>query len=126
MFVTTIEKRPAASIGEGVVVKGAMVVPGWVQVDGTFEGDLTAETIIIGRHGQVTGKTTAQRVEVMGQMRHQVYAQHLLVQATGVISGSTTYSVLEIARGGVIEGPINRVDLPRKPDNSADGSGAFR
>ena len=120
-------QEPAATIGAGVAVKGVMKVPGLVVVEGSFDGELTAETVVVGNSGQVTGTVSATLVEVMGRIRHQLTAQHLVIHATGSVSGEASYSVLEVARGGEIDGKINRLPATAStPDNAAAWPAAFQ
>ena len=44
-----------AYIGAGVTVKGAIVVPDAIVVDGVVEGDVTAQSIRIGPSGAIKG-----------------------------------------------------------------------
>lgn len=116
-----------ASIGEGVVVKGVLKVPGLVRIEGRFEGELSAQSLIVGHTGEVVGQAQATRVEVWGQMSHQVQADHLIIHGSGAVRGRTRYAELEIARGGVLEGQINRAPTAAStPGNAAVGPDAFR
>jgi cytoskeletal protein CcmA (bactofilin family) len=45
-----------AYIGAGVTVKGAIVVPDAIIVDGVVEGDVTAQSIRIGPSGAIKGR----------------------------------------------------------------------
>ena len=67
-------------IGDGVVVKGTFVVPSKAIVNGVIEGDLTAEEVLIGPTGKISGR----------------------------IAGKVHYSEIEIEKGGEIEGSLNQ------------------
>ena len=64
-----------AYIGAGVTVKGAIVVPDAIVVDGVVEGDVTAQSIRIGPSGAIKGNVISTDVDVSGTLaaegRHQ-------------------------------------------------------
>lgn len=120
MLTNSDESKQAAHIGQGVVVQGVMKVPGSVQVDGTFSGELTAETLIVGQAGQVSGVISANRVEVLGKVEQQLNATHLLIRSTGAVTGSAAYSELEIERGGVMDGKISLEPRSHTPGSWVD------
>lgn len=126
MFNQTQKSEHAASIGAGVVVQGAMKVPGRVHVDGSFSGELSADTLIVGPAGQVSGQITATHVVVMGRVSQQLKAIHLQIRATGSVAGAVTYSELEIERGGVLDGQITRELVTHTPGIPGGAPSAFR
>ena len=115
-----------ASIGAGVIVQGVMKVPGRVHVDGSFSGELSADTLIVGHAGQVSGLISAKNVVVMGRVSQQLHATHLQIRATGSVTGAVTYSELEIDRGGVLDGQLNRELVSHTPSNPGGAPLAFR
>ena len=88
-------------------MQGTMNVPGLASVDGKLEGQLTADVIAIQTNGSVDGKTTANHIKVAGSLTDTAVANKtLLVESTGVIAGSVTYTEMEIKKGGSIQGSI--------------------
>ncbi len=88
-------------------MQGTMNVPGLASVDGKLEGQLTADVIAIQTNGSVDGKTTANHIKVAGSLTDTAVANKtLLVESTGVIAGSVTYTEMEIKKGGSIRGSI--------------------
>lgn len=88
-------------------MQGTMNVPGLASVDGKLEGQLTADVIAIQTNGSVDGKTTANHIKVAGSLTDTAVANNtLLVESTGVIAGSVTYTEMEIKKGGSIQGSI--------------------
>jgi len=126
MLNQTHKSENTASIGAGVRVQGVMKVPGRVHVDGSFSGELSADTLIVGHTGQVSGQISANNVVVMGRVSQQLHATHLQIRATGSVSGAVTYSELEIDRGGILDGQLNRELVPHTPDSLGGAPLAFR
>lgn len=100
-------KENSIFIGEGVVFKGSIKAPNQAVISGKFDGELDARDVLIGVSGVVTGKTTAQFVDVKGELNETVTSRELLiVRGTGRVSGSVTYGEIEIERGGQVKGDM--------------------
>ncbi|MEY2790294.1 MAG: hypothetical protein RL295_458 [Pseudomonadota bacterium] len=100
-------------IGDGVVVKGAFTVPSKAVINGVIEGDLTAEEVLIGTTGRITGRVSAKMIDVRGQLHHTIVSEKsLIVRATGKIVGKIHYAEIEIEKGGEIEGALNQGSEP--------------
>lgn len=96
-------------IGDGVVVKGAFTVPSKAVINGVIEGDLTAEEVLIGPTGRITGRVSAKVIDVRGQLHNTIVSERsLIVRATGKIVGKIHYSEIEIEKGGEIEGALSQ------------------
>jgi len=108
-------------VGEGVFMKGSMRVPGLASIDGKLEGELTADTVHIQTNGSMNGRTTASHVKVAGAVTDTTIANKtLVIESSGLIAGSITYTELEIKRGGSLQGSINKVG--QQPQNFAPPS----
>jgi cytoskeletal protein CcmA (bactofilin family) len=96
-------------IGDGVVVKGAFTVPSKAVINGVIEGDLTAEEVLIGPTGRITGRVSAKIIDVRGQLHNTIVSEKsLIVRSTGKIVGKIHYSEIEIEKGGEIEGALSQ------------------
>ena len=105
-------------VGEGVFMKGSMRVPGLASIDGKLEGELTADTVHIQTNGSMNGRTTASHVRVAGAATDTTIANKtLVIESSGLIAGSITYTELEIKKGGSLQGSINKVG--QQPQNFA-------
>ena len=108
-------------VGEGVFMKGSMRVPGLASIDGKLEGELTADTVHIQTNGSMNGRTTASHVRVAGAVTDTTIANKtLVIESSGLIAGSITYTELEIKKGGSLQGSINKVG--QQPQNFAPPS----
>ena len=95
-------------INEGVSFVGTDHVSGCAKVNGTFTGELTAETLEIGQTGLIKGRVRAKEIDVSGVLMDDVVCQGLLqIRKTGTVNGRLTYSDLDIERGGKFEGDIS-------------------
>ena len=103
------ESLESVVIGDGVVVKGSFTVPSKAIINGVIEGDLTAEEVLIGPTGRITGRVSAKVIDVRGQLHNTIISEKsLIVRATGKIAGKVQYAEIEIEKGGEIEGTLSQ------------------
>ena len=96
-------------IGEGVTFKGSIAAPGKAVINGNVSGELTADDLLIGTKGQVTGTVRAREIDVHGELNEDIVCrEHILIHSTGRVSGSMEYSELEIQRGGQFRGEMRQ------------------
>jgi cytoskeletal protein CcmA (bactofilin family) len=96
-------------IGEGVTFKGSISAPGKAVINGNVTGELTADDLLIGTKGQVTGAVCAREIDVHGELNENIVCkEHLLIHSTGKVSGTLEYQELEIQRGGKFKGNMNQ------------------
>jgi cytoskeletal protein CcmA (bactofilin family) len=96
-------------IGDGVIVKGVFFVPSKAVINGVIEGDLTAEEVLIGPTGKITGRISAKVIDVRGQLHNTVVSEKsLIIRSTGKITGKIHYVEIEIEKGGEVEGTLTQ------------------
>jgi cytoskeletal protein CcmA (bactofilin family) len=96
-------------IGDGVIVKGVFFVPSKAVINGVIEGDLTAEEVLIGPTGKITGRISAKVIDVRGQLHNTVISEKsLIIRSTGKITGKIHYVEIEIEKGGEVEGSLTQ------------------
>jgi cytoskeletal protein CcmA (bactofilin family) len=101
--------------GDGVVVvgKGTKIVGqighcARLEIQGTVEGTVVADTILIREGGIVTGELQAAHAEIHGRFEGVLRVKDDLdVCATGYVRGELSYGRLSVAKGGHISGDIN-------------------
>ena len=71
-------------IGEGVTIKGAVVVCNTVVVDGLIEGDIDVENLSVRKTGLVIGRVrVARNAEIAGKVLEKIEVKGLLVLRAG-------------------------------------------
>ena len=96
-----------AYIGAGVTVKGAIVVPDTIVVDGVVEGDVTAQSIRIGPSGAIKGNVISPDVDVSGTLAEKAdIKEFLLVRASGRVEGHVNCGDVQVERGAVLAGGV--------------------
>ena len=111
------DHKGSVTIGEGVIVHGTITATGRATVYGSLDGEVTASDVLIGPSGRITGRLTADTVDIHGDGPAEVTAwQSLTVRATGRLNGTIHYARLEVEPGGVVDGElIPLADSPSEP-----------
>ncbi len=126
------------TIGEGVKVVGQLVVPGLAVINGTLQGELQADELLVGPKGSLSGQVRVRTADVHGTTHETLEASEFLcVRGTGRVNGQARYGEIEIEKGGVIRSAISPFGeaapqasvatppaLPLTPASPADTSGA--
>ena len=83
-------------IGTGVTFSGSIAAPGKAVINGQVTGELTADDLLIGKEGNVTGTVRAREIDVHGELNEDIVCrEHILIHSTGRVSGTMEYSELE-------------------------------
>lgn len=85
-------------------ITGNISSTGMVEVMGDVQGDIDARTLLIGTEGTVTGKLSAETVEVRGHLTGSASCVQFTLRSTAVVSIQVTYETLVIENGAEIEG----------------------
>ncbi|CAH2031458.1 bactofilin family protein [Trichlorobacter ammonificans] len=92
-------------IGQESAVKGDIISKGTVRIDGGLEGNITADCVIIGEKGVITGDAVVRQMVVGGRMVGTIRASETVeIQRTGDVRGDLFSTRLSIADGGRFEG----------------------
>jgi cytoskeletal protein CcmA (bactofilin family) len=114
--------RGAASIGQGIRIKGEITGSEDLTVDGPVEGklQLTNGSLTVGPNGTVKADITAREVIVRGRVEGKILGRdRVQVSSTGYVTGEVQTQRLAIEDGAVLRG---KVETGRLQDKSADRS----
>jgi len=98
-----------STIGESSVFKGNFFIKGSIEINGKFEGELSAEShVIIGETGKVkTSVIKANKVIVAGTLIGNIQAdEEVSLLETGRVLGDIQTPVLNMSKGVVVQGKI--------------------
>ena len=116
------EPADQASIGKGLVFKGAITGIGSIFIDGEFVGniDLPNSRVTVGPNGQVSDGLSicinARDIVVMGKIRGNIYAEDLVeIRAEGSLTGNVSARRISISDGAYFKGDINLRSAPPSP-----------
>jgi cytoskeletal protein CcmA (bactofilin family) len=108
MISTTIHQdgRAETCIGAGSHIVGTLNFEATVRIEGTVEGDISAqEGIVVGAGAVVKAQLTADTIIVTGKVTGDLVARRRVeIQAPGELQGNITTPSLVIHDGVVFEG----------------------
>ncbi len=104
---SSVSLKPSI-ISEGFEFTGDMKSGGSITVDGTFKGNLSVQTLLIGAGGYVDGTVTADSINVKGKLSGTVSCRDLVIVGRATVDGALTQSSITIQRGGTIKGDLKR------------------
>jgi cytoskeletal protein CcmA (bactofilin family) len=94
-------------VGSNARIKGEMTVEGTLRLDGTIEGGLNADCVIISEKAVVKGDIVAQKIVIAGTVEGNLRAKELVeIQSKGKVLGGVFTSKLSVIEGGELNGKI--------------------
>lgn len=97
-------------ISEGSKVQGDFSSPGDIQVDGTIEGNVRCQSVVVGEHGAVHGEVAVERADIHGTVIGQISAEEVTLARSARIEGDVRHKVISIEAGARIHGRCIPVD----------------
>jgi cytoskeletal protein CcmA (bactofilin family) len=120
MFSKTAEgetvSKPAARTGTGersvisgdVKITGNIASKGIVEIQGEIDGDIDAQTLIVGAEGRVKGTVRAEVIEVRGKLNGRASCATFTLRSASQVAAEVNYEVLVIESGARIDGRFAR------------------
>ena len=113
------EKYPIASVlAKEMVVTGEISFQGKARFDGTVEGDITGEYLILSDTARVTGNITVTTLVCHGKIEGNVLAEVVTAHATSQIHGILKSQNLTVESGASLEGEIHSSSRKQSPSTS--------
>lgn len=107
MFKKNSDGRLESIIGSNSGFRGDVDVKGSLRVDGTLEGNITAEYVIVGEHAFIKGNITANGITIGGKIEGNLTAEELIeITAKANICGDVIAGKVSITEGGTLNGRI--------------------
>jgi cytoskeletal protein CcmA (bactofilin family) len=85
-------------------ITGEISSAGVIEVMGEIDGTITAQALIVGTEGRVSGSVKAETVEVKGKLDGKVDCQSFAMRASSSVTADVTYVTVLIESGAHIEG----------------------
>lgn len=105
MFSSRKHQKLEVVIGTETVIKGEIVSKGTVRIDGRFEGNVTADCVIIGAGANILGDVASKALIAAGRLTGNVHSSESVeIQPKGEVCGDIYTLRLTVADGGVFEG----------------------
>ena len=108
---TSIPGRSAPTIfSTDLEIVGNLTTPGEIQLDGTIEGDVTCEKLMVGEKASITGHVQADKVVIRGKIIGNVKAIKVELAKTAHVVGDIWHDTIAIDAGAFLEGHCRRND----------------
>ncbi len=92
-------------VGQDSLIRGELISRGVVRLDGSVEGSVEADHLILGRSGTVKGDMSAREIVVDGTVEGNVNASEIVeIKQDGVVQGDIRTVKLVIAEGAFFSG----------------------
>ncbi len=97
-------------ISPDLKIVGDLKCTGDIQIEGTIEGSVTGNLIIIGEQANVEGSIVAETVQIFGTINGQVRAKAVQLKLTGKVIGDIAHENLTIEAGAHFEGQVQYLE----------------
>ena len=102
----TVNVNSISRISAGTVIKGEIVSPYDIRIDGTFEGKVqTKGRVVIGETAQIKGDVICENIDLWGKMQGNLYVKDTLALKEGcVVNGNLHIKRLSVELGSTFNG----------------------
>jgi cytoskeletal protein CcmA (bactofilin family) len=113
-FTNSKEKQSPTIIGAGCHVEGNIKTDHMVQIHGAVKGNISAETIVIGRGGSVTGDIHTQTLFLHGKLQGDAAVNVANMFSNAQMVGTLYYKTLNVTNNTGLECKLARKKDERK------------
>ena len=104
MFSRNTEKLESF-VGSNSHFKGDIKTKGTLRIDGTLEGNVDADWLILGEKANLRGDVTARGVVVGGRVEGTIISREVLeIKSKGHVIGDINTVKLTVVEGGTLQG----------------------
>lgn len=103
---TTLNVNSISRISAGTVIKGEILSPSDIRIDGTFEGKLQSKgRVVIGETAVIKGDIFCVNVDLWGKVEGNIYVKDTLALKDGcVVNGNLNIKKLSVELGSTFNG----------------------
>jgi cytoskeletal protein CcmA (bactofilin family) len=102
------EPSKPSVISEGFEFTGDITFQGTLNVDGSVNGSITVQNLLIGASGKINGSIRATTIQVRGSFVGDATCQDLILGSQSSVNAKINYSSLTIQRGALIQGELTK------------------
>ncbi|MBC8208748.1 MAG: polymer-forming cytoskeletal protein [Desulfobulbaceae bacterium] len=98
----------ASLIDEQMVIEGNISFTGKTRIDGTVNGDIRGEQLIIGETGTINGNITADAITCYGTITGKIEAGMFTACPTCILNGQVNSKDLSVESGATLNAEIRQ------------------
>lgn len=107
------QPKPAPSVlSSDITITGNLRSTGDVQIEGTVEGDVRSQVVIVGESATVRGEVVGEEVVVHGRVVGRLRGIKIRLSSTARVEGDIVHKTIAIENGAHFEGSVQRQDDP--------------
>ena len=103
---TTVNVNSISRISAGTVIKGEIISPSDIRIDGTFEGKVQSKgRVVIGETAVISGDIVCSDVDLWGKVEGNIFVKDTLALKAGcVVNGNLHVRKLSVELGATFNG----------------------
>lgn len=102
-LIVSVDSEPAVAVfSQNLTIIGSVFSTGAIHVEGQIDGDINAQTVVLGETGRVRGSITSDYVIVNGSVTGDVIGENVQLQASASINGTVFYRKVGIRIGASV------------------------
>ena len=103
---TTVNVNSISRISAGTVIKGEIISPNDIRIDGTFEGKVQSKgRVVIGETAVISGDIVCSDVDLWGKVEGNIFVKDTLALKEGcVVNGNLHVRKLSVVLGATFNG----------------------
>jgi cytoskeletal protein CcmA (bactofilin family) len=105
-------KPPTSVLASDISITGNVRSSGDIQIEGTIDGDVRAQVLIVGESASVKGEVVAEEIVVHGRVVGRLRGARIRLSATARVEGDLVHKTLAIENGAQFEGSVHREEDP--------------
>ena len=107
VFKKTKELESESIIGTNSDFRGDLNIKGRLKVNGTINGLVNADSVVLGQAATVKGDITAKKIIVGGKIEGNLRAKEIVeIKSTGKVLGEILAKKISIMEGGVVNAKV--------------------
>ena len=103
---TNLNVNSISRISAGTIIKGEIISPNDIRIDGTFEGKVqTKGRVVIGETAHIKGDVICENIDLWGKVEGNLYVKDTLALMDGCcVNGNLNTKRLSVELGSVFNG----------------------
>ena len=94
------------SVLQDITIRGDLRSTGIVAFDGSLIGNVTTDTLVLGRNGKIDGNVRARNVTIEGLLVGKISAVHVALTASARVTADIVCQSVTVEVGSEIEGSL--------------------
>jgi cytoskeletal protein CcmA (bactofilin family) len=100
------------SVLQDITIRGDLRSTGIVALDGSLSGNVTTDTLVLGRNGKIEGHVQARNVTIEGVLVGEITAVHVAITASARVTADIVCESVTVEVGSEIEGNLRCKPVP--------------